>query len=150
MESLEAISLVQTDAGQVIRNQSEVQSILFVIGAEQGVVDDVTAAEHSELFAPWTSGVAYAAGNIRRYSGALYRCAQAHTSQDDWTPDQTASLWTQVADPAEEWPSWSRPIGAHDAYAAGAKVSHKDKHWVSTADSNVWEPGTYGWEEVTE
>lgn len=150
LDGLEAVSLVQTDAGQVIRGQSEVQSILFVIGAEQGAVDDVTAAEHSELFAPWASGVAYTVNNIRRYGGALYRCVQAHTSQDDWTPDQAASLWSQVADPAEEWPAWSQPIGAHDAYSAGAKVSHKDKHWVSTADGNVWEPGAYGWEEVTE
>ena len=87
MEDLEAVSLVQTDAGQVLRSQNEVQSILFVIGAEQGAVDDATAAEHTELFAPWASGVSYIAGNIRRYGGALYRCVQAHKSQDDWTPD---------------------------------------------------------------
>lgn len=150
MEDLEAVSLVQTDAGQVLRSQNEVQSILFVIGAEQGAVDDATAAEHTELFAPWASGVSYIAGNIRRYSGALYRCVQAHKSQDDWTPDQAASLWTQVADPAEEWPAWSQPIGAHDAYPIGAKVSHADKHWVSTVDDNVWEPGAHGWEVADE
>ena len=32
----------------------------------------------------------------------------------------------------------------------GAKVSHKEKHWISTVDSNVWEPGVYGWEESTD
>lgn len=32
-------------------------------------------------------------------------------------------------------------------YSKGAKVSHNSKHWVSTADANVWEPGVYGWEE---
>lgn len=30
------------------------------------------------------------------------------------------------------------------------KVAHNGKHWVSTAANNVWEPGVYGWEEVTE
>ncbi len=30
------------------------------------------------------------------------------------------------------------------------KVSHKEKHWISTVDSNVWEPGVYGWEESTD
>lgn len=134
----------------MIRGQNEVQSILFVTAAEQGTVDDVTAAEHADLFAPWASGVAYTAGSIRRYGGALYRCVTAHTSQDDWTPDEAASLWTQVADPSEEWPAWSQPIGAHDTYMTGDKVSYEDKHWVSIVDGNVWTPGTYGWEVADE
>jgi len=32
----------------------------------------------------------------------------------------------------------------------GDKVRHNGKIWVSIADYNVWEPGVYGWEEVTE
>ena len=48
LDGLDAVSLVQTDAGQVLRSQNEVQSILFVIGAEQGAVDDATAAEHPD------------------------------------------------------------------------------------------------------
>ena len=30
-----------------------------------------------------------------------------------------------------------------------AKVSHNDKHWVSTLDANTYEPGVYGWTEAT-
>ena len=41
-------------------------------------------------------------------------------------------------------------IGAHDAYNAGDKVSHNEKHWISNQDGNVWEPGAYGWTEVME
>ena len=33
-------------------------------------------------------------------------------------------------------------------YSKDAKVSHNGKHWTSTVDSNVWEPGVYGWTEV--
>ena len=93
--------------------------------------------------------IAYKAGNIRRYGSKLYRCVKDHTSQEDWNPEAAASLWAVTADPAEEWPAWSQPVGAHDAYSAGAKVSHKDKHWTSTVDNNVWEPGVYGWTEAT-
>ena len=89
-------------------------------------------------------------GDIRQYNGLLYRCAQPHTSQSDWTPTAAASLWTRIADPTQEWPEWIQPTGVHDAYAKGAKVSHNGKHYVSTADANVWEPGVYGWTEVTE
>lgn len=130
--------------------QSAVASITFVALAESGGLDVVTASEHADLFAPWAYPVAYTAGQLRRHNGKLYRCVQAHTSQADWTPDTAASLWSVAADPAEEWPAWSQPVGAHDAYAKGAKVSHNGKHWTSSVDSNVWEPGVYGWAEYTE
>ena len=87
--------------------------------------------------------------NIRRHGGKLYRCLGDHTSQADWKPDAAPSLWVAISDPEEEWPKWSQPLGATDAYPAGAQVSHADKHWTSSVDNNVWEPGVYGWEEVT-
>lgn len=129
-------------------NGDEVNSIVFVTLAESGSIDDVTATEHTDCFAAWVAGVAYAVGNIRQYDGQLYKCVQAHTSQEDWTPDSSASLWTKTGDPAEEYPAWSQPIGAHDAYAMGDKVSYDNKKWVSTVDANVWQPGVYGWNEV--
>lgn len=58
------------------------------------------------------------------------------------------SLWVAIADPSEEWPTWAQPIGATDAYMNGDKVSYNDKHYISTVDNNVWEPGVYGWEEA--
>ncbi len=125
-------------------------SIAFVTLTESGQIDDVTATENVDQFSPWAYPVAYAQGNIRRHGGVLYRCNQAHTSQADWAPDVAASLWSKIGDPTEEWPEWSQPVGAHDAYEAGAKVAHNGKHWTSDVAANVWEPGVYGWTEVTE
>ena len=125
-------------------------AITFVALAESGGLDAVTASEHAELFAEWAYPIAYTVGQLRRYNGTLYKCVQAHTSQADWTPDTAASLWSVAADPAEEWPAWSQPVGAHDAYSKNAKVSHNGKHWTSSVDNNVWEPGVYGWTEATE
>lgn len=122
-------------------------SVAFVTLAEGGSIDDITATEHTDLFAPWVSGIAYTVGALRQYNDGLYRCIQAHTSQDDWAPDTATSLWSRIGDPNEEYPAWSQPIGAHDAYATGDKVTHNGKKWVSTCDGNVWEPGAYGWEE---
>ena len=147
MEGLETVSLEVTDAGAEISKANTTNGIVFVTMAEAGSIDPVTAAEHADLFAEWAYPIAYTVGQIRRYNGTLYKCVQAHTSQADWTPDTASSLWSKTSDPAEEWPEWSQPVGAHDAYSKGAKVSHKEKHWISTVDSNVWEPGVYGWEE---
>lgn len=124
-----------------------VDDIVFVTLCEQGMIDDVTATEHTEVFAQWESDVAYAVGNIRTYNEKLYKCVQAHTSQSDWTPDVVPALWTVIGDPAEEWPEWSQPLGAHDAYQIGDKVSCDGKHWVSNTANNVWRPGVYGWVE---
>ena len=143
------VMLEEIDAGNEITRAAETGGIMFVTLAEAGSIDATTAAEHADLFAPWAVQVAYKAGNIRRYTdGQLYQCLQDHTSQADWTPDAATSLWKQMADPAEEWPEWSQPVAAHDAYNAGDKVSHGGKHWISDQDGNVWEPGVYGWTEV--
>ena len=113
--------------------------------------DDVVLEQPYALYDEWSGdGVAYEAGDVRQRGGLLYRCVQAHVSQESWTPEAAASLWTRIADPAQEWPEWIQPIGAHNAYAKGAKVSHNGKRWVSDVDANTWEPGVYGWTEHIE
>lgn len=124
MDELETVSLEETDAGTEITKATEAGGIVFVTLAEAGSIDPTTAAEHADLFAEWAFPVAYTVGQIRRYQGTLYKCVQAHTSQADWTPTAASSLWSKTNDPAEEWPEWSQPVGAHDAYSKGAKVSH--------------------------
>ena len=150
MEGLETVVLAETDAGRVLKEQETVNGIAFVTLAEAGNIDTVTAEEHMELFAPWVYPADYKIGNLRRYNGRLYKCIGGHTSQADWAPDVAVSLWAPTSDPAEEWPEWSQPVGAHDSYNIGDKVTHNEKKWTSTCDGNVWEPGVYGWEEVTE
>ena len=109
---------------------------------------DEAALSCPALFDEWQTGTAYTTGDIRKRNSKLYRCLQNHTSQEDWAPEAAVSLWVEIADPSIEWPDWVQPTGAHDAYAQGAKVTHNEKHWTSDVDSNVWEPGVYGWTEV--
>lgn len=134
-------------AAQKADSVSLTNSIAFVTLAEKGDIDDVTSAEHPELFSEWAFPVEYKAGNIRRYNENLYKCLQNHTSQEDWNPEASVSLWKKVGDPTVEYPEWSQPIGAGDAYMTDDKVSHNKKRWHSTIDNNVWEPGVYGWEQ---
>lgn len=150
IESLDKVTATFVEYSKEIVDSQTVNSINFVTLAEQGAIDPVTAGEHADLFAEWAYPIAYTAGQIRRYNGTLYKCVQAHTSQADWAPPTAPSLWSLTADPAEEWPEWIQPIGAHDAYMAGDKVRHSNKRWTSNIDNNVWEPGVYGWTEVTE
>jgi len=133
-----------------IINSNSAVSISFVTQAENGSIDEVTAAEHSEVFAEWKPNISYKDSNIRRYGTDLYKCLQDHTSQEEWTPDISVSLWKKIGDPTVEYPEWSQPVGASDAYQTGDKVSHNNGHWVSSVNNNVWEPGVYGWGAVNE
>lgn len=139
-------------AARQAKSASDASSIAFVIMAENGTIDEVTASEHSDIFAPWEPDVAYTVGALRTYDEEgvvkLYKCIQAHTSQADWTPPATPALWSKAGDPTVEFPEWSQPIGAADAYQVGDKVHHIDSNWVSNTPNNVWEPGVYGWDVV--
>ena len=112
----------------------------------KGLTDE-DALETIELFPNWKADMPYVANYRVRFNDILYKCVQPHTSQENWTPDITPALWTRVS--LDEFPEWIQPTGAQDAYMTGDKVSHNEKHWVSTVDNNVWEPGVYGWDEIS-
>lgn len=111
-------------------------------------LSDDDALQGVELFPHWSSEESYEVGDRVSFDGILFKCLTAHDSQDSWTPSDSPSLWVRVDDPSEEYPEWVQPLGSTDAYPLGAKVSHLDKHWISTIDFNVYEPSVYGWDEV--
>lgn len=114
-------------------------------------LSDEDALEAVELFPVWASDTVYIVDVRVRYGDKLYRCVQAHTSQEGWEPDKTPALWTEVAKPGEI-PVWKQPTGAQDAYNMGDKVHYPDANgpiYESVMDNNVWAPDVYGWSIVT-
>ena len=119
-----------------------------VIESLAETLDDESAAESIELFPVWATDTAYAVGDRRRYGGVLYKCLQAHTSQETWNPGDAPSLWAKVLIPDPgEIPEWEQP-GSTNPYMMGDKVRHNEKIWISVIDNNVWEPGVWGWNEA--
>lgn len=114
------------------------------------LVTPMLTDEQAELvpmaYPEWAVGVAYAAGRRVRHDGRLWRCVQAHTSQEGWEPPTAPALWVRTS--TDEWPEWVQPTGAHDAYGVGDRVTHGGSRWVSTVDANTWEPGVYGWDQA--
>lgn len=112
-----------------------------------GYLTDEEAETVTVLFSKWDSNVSYSVGDRVQYEGLLYKCVQAHTSQDDWTPDITPALWTRTS--TDEWPEWVQPTGAQDAYNIGDKVTYKGEHYISLINANVYSPEAYpaGWEK---
>ena len=112
------------------------------------ILSDEEALSVAALYPTWIEkiGQDLIVGDRLWYDGSLYKVIQAHTAQDDWTPSEAVSLFTKVS--ISEYPDWVQPTGATDAYNKGDKVTYDGKHWISTADANVWQPGVYGWEEI--
>lgn len=133
------------------KSNKSISSIVFVQMSQDGTLDDVTISEHPDIFPLWDENWTGKAGTILKDGDRLYRSIHDITNVAQNTkPSETPSMWSPIGNPEEEYPDWSQPLGAHDAYALGSKVSHNNKKWVSTAKDNIWVPGVYGWEEVTE
>ena len=130
--------------GKWLQGAQEVRAAMDMAGAK---LDDASALEAMALYPLWEAGKAYAADARIRYGDSLYRVVQAHTSQADWTPDQTPALFVKVS--LAEWPEWVQPTGVHDAYNTGDKVTYNGEHYVSLIDGNTWSPDAYpdGWEK---
>jgi chitodextrinase len=99
----------------------------------------------------WQENVSYQIGDIVEHNGSEYKCIQDHTSQADYSPKDSVSLWRLLSS-GEEYPQWEQPDGAHDAYKIGDKVEHEGYIWECTQGDaeglNVYEPGVWGWTQI--
>lgn len=115
---------------------------------------DEQALEVATVYPAWRSGKAYATGEFVTYGvndvgdPQLYKVVKAHTSQEDWTPSLTPSLFSAIGLNKNGYPVWSKPSGAHDAYNAGDIVDYNGKLYKSLINGNVYSPDEYpsGWE----
>ena len=135
-------------AGAITHAQAS--SYREIIEAAMQSVEDNVAVPAVTLFPEWEADTEYAEGVRVKYNDVLYRCLASHISQADWTPDVAVSLFAKVLIPDETkiYP-WEQPESTNP-YKKGDKVAHNGKTWISTMDGNVWEPGYYGWKEITE
>jgi len=111
------------------------------------------ALEVTAVFDRWMAGKAYVAGSYLTYGEntvgdpQIYRILQNHTSQTDWTPDNTPSLYDAIGLDESGYPVWSQPAGAYDAYNTGDIVSYRGALYQCLVDGNVYDPDNYpnGW-----
>ena len=133
--------------------RAQAKAMRRVIEAHNGALTDEEVVAAPQMLTAWVTGKAYAAGDRVQYNGTAYRCLQAHTSQDDWTPAAAVSLWAKILIPDPGViPVWEQP-GADNGYSKGDKVHYpgaQDPVYTSLIDNNVWSPDAYpaGWEKV--
>ena len=78
--------------------ESEILSMLIPRQINTLTVDDNTALRMLDFYPEWSAGQAYTAGYKVQYGGKLWRCLQAHTSQEGWEPENAPALWTEICE----------------------------------------------------
>ena len=121
----------------------------------ESLTDESKMMEVADIYPKYKLNVAYKIGDVFSYGvnadgeTQLYQVLQAHTSAEQWKPNEATSLYKAIGIESDGTRVWTQPVGATDAYALNDVVTHKGKRWKSTVNANVWEPGVYGWEEIT-
>lgn len=109
-------------------------------------VSEEQALEIATIFPKYEVGKNYKVGD--RFTDGLnsvgdpqlYEVVQAHTSQLDWSPKNTPSLYKTIG-VKNGYDEWSQPTGAHDTYNKGDVVWYLEKLYISTVDNNAYAPG---------
>ena len=121
----------------------------------ESLTDESKMMEIAEIYPKYKLNMAYKIGDVFSYGvnadgeTQLYQVLQAHTSAEQWKPNEATSLYKVIGIVVYGTRVWTQPVGATDAYALNDVVTHKGKRWKSIVNANVWEPGVYGWEEIT-
>ena len=129
---------------------SRIENILYALSEKQKAwkkardfLTDEQALQVKALYSKWKINTTYSKQEdsipvrvIDPTDNNLYELITPHTSQAGWEPHAVPALWKQ-------------PISAETSYPKNAKCTHNNKKWISDVKDNVWEPGVYGWSEVT-
>lgn len=86
---------VEALMGESITPQRAVE-LRPMIEAAATSLPDGEAAKAVELFPAWAYPVSYIKGDRRTDGGKLYKCRQAHTSQEGQNPAATPALWVVI------------------------------------------------------
>ena len=125
-----------------------IEAVKKMLATSTVELNDEDALAVAALYPTWASkvGQTVTVGERYWYDGKLWKVVQSHTVQEDWTPDVSASLFTEVS--IEEWPEYVTPSSANP-YMTGDKVTFNGVHYICKMDNCVWSPSEYptAWEE---
>ena len=72
------------------------QDLINLLIEVRPTLEDKKALQYMDMYPLWQSGLSVKVNERYQYNGRLYKVAQAHTTQSDWTPDVTPSLWVVI------------------------------------------------------
>lgn len=117
-------------------------------------VDDIHAGTEDDPI-PYNGNMELIENLYYTQGGVLYRCTRSTGTAVYNALSELVGIYVEVVTSEPEEPTgeevaeWVQPDSTNP-YMTGDRVLHNGSTWESTVDNNVWEPGVYGWAEVTE
>ena len=154
-EDLESTQVEFTQTKQVVADmKAQVDTLVVSISNLTKEQEEALADKYD----PWEVGITYSAGDKVHYESVNYEVLQEHTSQDDWLPSDTPSMYKVIKNDDIETDEGTVEVidefeaNSTNPYSIGDKVTFQGKVYESTIDNNVWSPTDHpqGWKEVTE
>ena len=100
----------------------------------------------STFYNEWSGKrVEYEKDQYVQYNDDLYHVELNHTSQDDWTPDVSPSLYTRFRLDVDGIRIWETPTHSENAFDTGEKCHYPDAGdtiYISKIDGNTTVPGS--------
>lgn len=88
-----------TQKDEKAEQETTLKQMMFASARTSFLVElpDSEAVKIPLCYDPWTTDKAYKVGDRVECDGKLWKCRQAHTSQENWKPStETASLWEVI------------------------------------------------------
>ena len=115
--------------------RAEVLRLRSIIEIAVQSLSDSEALEAVTLHPAWAVDKDYSAGHKVQRNGRLWRCIQAHTSQEGWEPENTASLWEGIDETHAGTLADPIPYGGNMALVAGLYYEQNGKVFRCIRDS---------------
>lgn len=141
---------------KVLQAHTSQQSWVPGIGTESLYVkvDEIHAGTAEDPI-PYNGNMELTENLYYTQDGVLYRCTRSTGTAVYNALSELVGIYVEVVTSEPEEPTgeevaeWVQPDSTNP-YMTGDRVLHNGSTWESTVDNNVWEPGVYGWEQVTE
>lgn len=118
--------------------QEKARALRPLIEKASASLSDEDALNGVELFPAWAVGVDYTAEFRFRYGEKLYKVRQAHTSQADWLPDRTPSLYAEIEKPGQgDTPDNPIPYSGNMELFEGKYYSQDNVVYICTRSTGI-------------
>lgn len=114
---------------------SEARKLRPIIEQAMQSIDGNDALTAKMLYPEWAVGVACSVGFKVQYGGKLYRVITAHTTQADWTPDISVSLFEVVNESHEGTLEDPIPYNGNMALVSGKYYIQSGVIYLCTRDT---------------
>lgn len=110
--------------------REEARAMISAIVKMRENATDEQALQAIAVYPFWKTNINYDVGTRVQHDSILYKCAQAHTSQDNWTPNATPALWIAI--------SLSAGTVNNPITAVRGMEYEEGKYYLDTEDNNIY------------